>query len=140
MAGKKDTDLIINRRIFEVRVLLLKGYKPMDIYEHIDNKLDWNKSHGQIREYIRKAKEMDKEDTLQDFEAKKQFMLDKLDLLYKTTIEAKDYANARGVLKQITEIQGLNAPKKLDVKGELNGGDIIGGLVERLASEKQDDG
>lgn len=133
MAGTKDNDLVINRRIFEVRLLLLKGYKPMDIYQYVDNETDWNKSHSQINKYIAKARDMDKEDLIQDFDAKKKFMIDKLDYIYKQALSDKDYSNARGVLKQISDIEGLNAPQKLE--GSLTIDKVLNGFMEKIKNE-----
>lgn len=106
------------KRVTEVVNLLLKGVKRSDILQYAI-KSRWDVSDAMVDKYIRQATEAIKESAEIDRDYEIALAKERYEYLYMQNIVKKDYRSAAQVVKMKAELQGIEAPKKLDHTGEL---------------------
>jgi hypothetical protein len=117
----KATNNEVLKRISIVAEMDLKGYSKENIVRYCAE--NWNIELRQSEEYLKRARETFIEEACSkniDEHLSKILMQHKD--LYKKCYSIQDYAECRRILKDIADLLGLNAPKKLD--HTTNGKDI----------------
>ena len=123
MPGKKTSSATIQLKVNQILGLMIKGItRSEDILQYISkmdklsirkrNKINWipiEKDERMIREYIRRAKEMLKTQTLDDIKEIKELYLARLDDCYKEAREKGLIQTANSIMKTQTYIQGLGS-------------------------------
>jgi hypothetical protein len=109
------------KRISIVAVMDLRGFSKENIVRYCAE--NWNIELRQSEEYLKRARETFIEEACSKNidEHLSKILMQQKDL-YKECYSNKDYAECRRILKDIADLLGLNAPKKLD--HTTNGKDI----------------
>lgn len=108
---------IIQQRVNEVSDLLLDGLSRYEICQ--TKATEWDLSFRQIDRYIKKAHDKFSEIHDREFKNNVNWHLIARRRLYKYCIRNEDIANARNILKDIAELQGLYT-QNVKVSGEKN--------------------
>jgi hypothetical protein len=122
----KSTNIETDKRINIVLEMMLSGLSRWQILQNIDNneQLKWGVSVSQIDKYMSEANKIMKkyaEKTKEEHFAK---ALNRYNFVYQKLIKVKDYKGAKDVIKNETELLGINAPTKTEITGK-NGKDLI---------------
>lgn len=120
----KSTKAEIKRRVKAISTLLLNGASRADILQYA-TKTDWDVSDGMIDKYIAKANEGFKQSATFDNGVELGKALNRLQRLYMSHLENKDYRDALAVQKEINKLLGLYAPERKEVTGAGGGAIII---------------
>jgi hypothetical protein len=117
----KATNNEVLKRISIVAVMDLRGFSKENIVRYCAE--NWNIELRQSEEYLKRARETFIEEACSKNidEHLSKILMQQKDL-YKECYSNKDYAECRRILKDIADLLGLNAPKKLD--HTTNGKDI----------------
>jgi len=108
-ADRQESD----RRVLQVSEWLLDGESTYKIVQYCSEK--WQIGDRQVRKYIERAKEKWNEIYAQDFENNLKWHLIARRKLFNSCIKEKDRANARQILNDMADIQGL---RELRIKSE----------------------
>jgi hypothetical protein len=109
----KATNNEVLKRISIVAVMDLRGFSKENIVRYCAE--NWNIELRQSEEYLKRARETFIEEACSKNidEHLSKILMQQKDL-YKECYSNKDYAECRRILKDIADLLGLNAPKKLD--------------------------
>ena len=126
----KSNNTEIARRVNIVYSLLLQGHTRKQIVQFCAKPVaegGFEVADRQADEYMYKAREIMQGNIVEDHEIIRAEILAKYHDLYQKNYKNQDYKEARAVLKDIKEIFGTDAAKKLDLS--TNGKEITTGNV-----------
>ena len=106
------------QRVKKVFSLLLMGAKRAEICQYAAKSTNWNVSDRMIDRYIAAATEKIHESSEDDIAYERALMKERLDDLYKKNMGKKDLRAALLVLKQRSDLLGLDAPKRTDITSD----------------------
>ncbi len=113
----KSTNVEYNRRVNDVYKLLLSGVSRADLIEYATKK--WDIKPPTVDLYIAEARKRFEARAEVERQAEFGKALERLEMLFKSTLSDKDYKTALQVQKELSILLGLNAPKKLEHSGSL---------------------
>ncbi len=113
---RTDTEVIL--RIEAVVNMLLSGYSRIEIVNKCNK--DYGVQSRMIDNYIAEAKKIIKEQTDKDIEQNIAIAYNRLNSLYKNSLNEGDYSECRQIQQTINKLLGLDAAMKADIttKGE----------------------
>lgn len=102
----------MEKRINTIYLMLLQGYERKQIIQYCTE--NYNISERQTDEYLKKAREMFKQNACDDLDGKKFHILSQFNDLYQKNYKLEEYKECRNILKDISSVLGIDAPKKVD--------------------------
>ena len=98
--------------------MLIQGYQRKSVIQYCAEKYDIEER--QADEYIRKARDIMHSDMQISVEIKKSEILTQYYDLYNKSYKIEDYRECRNVLKEISDIFGVEAAKKIESISTIN--------------------
>lgn len=114
-ARKSLNNAEVAARVTEVYRLIVRGLSRTEIIQKASD--DWSVSERMADEYIARARVYLKEHTERDRDANYSLAVHRLEDLYKRTMKLQDYKTALGVQKELSELQGIYPPKRVENTG-----------------------
>ncbi len=132
MARKTDT-VQMKARIAEVAELIVTGLTTGEIHKYIAEKRpEWNIQRRQRCVLIARARETIADAGNTEFIEELGKAIRRLNVLYRLSFAINDYKACAAIVKQITDLLGLAAPKKSEIRiSDLSPSDIRA-EIERL--------
>lgn len=132
MARKTDT-VQMKARIAEVAELIVTGLTTGEIHKYIAEKRpEWNIQRRQRCVLIARARETIADAGNTEFIEELGKAIRRLNVLYRRSFAINDYKACAAIVKQITDLLGLAAPKKSEIRiSDLSPSDIRA-EIERL--------
>jgi hypothetical protein len=114
---KKATKAEIIRRTLEVYRMLIKSSPRAEILQYASE--NWHITERQTDEYIARAREMLREQSVYDRDIELALGVEFLKLVRGKSFGVTDYQRSIAAQRVINNMLGLNAPEKREVSGEL---------------------
>ena len=114
--SKKPTKAELESRITTIAGLLVRGVSRTAIVQYVTVKTNWGVKERAIDRYIQEATKTIKEGAANDIEYETGKAKERLEYLYQSNISSKDFKAALAVVKTRSELLGLEAAKKIDLK------------------------
>ena len=114
--SKKPTKAELESRITTIAGLLVRGVSRTAIVQYVTIKTNWGVKERAIDRYIQEATKTIKKGAANDIEFETGKAKERLEFLYQSNISSKDFKAALAVVKTRSELLGLEAAKKIDLK------------------------
>lgn len=101
-----------DKRVNEVYLMLLQGFVRKQIIQYASE--NYKIGERSTDDYIRKARELFKSNLETETESKKFQILTQYYDLYNKNYKEEDFRECRNILKDISVVLGIEAPKKID--------------------------
>lgn len=133
MAETRNTDAEIERRVTEIHTLMLAGVRRAEILRHASK---WDCSSRTVDSYMARAAEEIKNQATFDREAELGMVVTQLRTLFRQAQQTGDTRASLAIVKQYSELLGLNAAARVELTGA-GGGALKIAVEEWKASIEQ---
>lgn len=106
---KKSTNAEIEKRIFEIEQLVIRGYSYSQIIRYASEK--WKITSRQTDEYISRVKDVLKKQFEENKDKYKEMLVNQYMEIYKKAIESKNFSAGVQALNGLSKIMGLQIDK-----------------------------
>lgn len=125
----------IEKRVNTVYLLILQGFQRKQIIQYCSD--TFKVGDRQTDVYLTKAREIIKSNIDNDTSSKKNEVLNQFYDLYQKNYQLEDYRECRNLLANISNILGIEAPKKTDIT--TNGKEISNALKVEIVKPDESD-
>ena len=106
----KSTNIEVEKRV-NALVPLISILNRHELSEYVQNETDWGIAENQIYEYVKKAKEIIKEQFKESNKDAVENSYNNLVNLYKQAFQEKDFRTCLAIQKEINEVYGIKIQK-----------------------------
>ena len=132
---KKSDSSEFDKRVNTVYLLILQGFQRKQIIQYVSE--NYKVGERQTDNYLEKAREIIKSNIDNDTSSKKNEILNQFYDLYQKNYQLEDYRECRNLLSNISNILGIEAPKKTDIT--TNGKEISNALKVEIVKPDESD-
>lgn len=125
----------MEKRVNTVYLLILQGFQRKQIIQYCSDAFKVGDRQTDV--YLTKAREIIKSNIDNDTSSKKNEVLNQFYDLYQKNYQLEDYRECRNLLANISNILGIEAPKKTDIT--TNGKEISNALKVEIVKPDESD-